>query len=477
MNTPRPVHVSPAHRRPVRARRGFAAVLAMLYLVLFSTLAVGFVAAFNASAQVSHTEKHLIDARLAAESGMAFLRYHLWSLDIDHSTPPAMLFEEVYKSMSQALDDTPNLGSYSVGYDGATITLPAESEAAIPLDDDGCTFRATLTRDGKEIVARVVGQAGGASVTRGIELRYGIFERPSSIFDYGVASRSTITMIGNTAIVGSPNPAAGSVLSTATVNYPLVMGNSCSISGEVSFTNPNAWVDARAGSRINGESGEANWRDNVHIVDEPDFPVVDTSDYEKYATNLITSKNPTGTTFTNIRIKAGTNPTFSGNNTLRGVVYIETPNQVTFSGNCTITGIIVTQNNPTGDWNQNVLDFRGTVNAKGVAELPKEPQFDGLHELGGAMILADKFFVKFGGTSSAGSTAVSGSIVASKTEFYGTASATVDGSVINLDNTSVYFQGKASVTIRSTGTRNQPNGLFFGSRYEPLPGSYLEFLP
>ncbi|HMO26786.1 MAG TPA: hypothetical protein PKB10_10995, partial [Tepidisphaeraceae bacterium] len=281
----------------------------------------------------------------------------------------------------------------------------------------------------------------------------------------------------NTSIIGSPNPAAGSVLSTSSEAFPLSMGNACTISGEVSFTNPTAWVDAKSGSKINGEAGEANWADNVHIVDEPDFPVIDTSDYEPYATNIISSKNPSGNTFTNIRIKANTNPTFSGNNTLRGVIYIESPNHVVFSGNATITGIIVTENNPSGDWNNNILDFRGTVNAQGVDQLPKTAEFNGLHDMGGAMILAEKFFVKFGGTSGSGTTNVAGSIVASKLEFYGTADAVVDGSVINMDDTSVQFQGKAAVTIRSTGTRTQPHGLFFGSRYVPLPASYSEFIP
>ena len=56
-----------------------------------------------------------------------------------------------------------------------------------------------------------------------------------------------------------------------------------------------------------------------------------------------------GTSFTNIRIKAGANPKFNANTVIRGVVYVETPNQITFNGGATIQGVIVVQNNPTGD--------------------------------------------------------------------------------------------------------------------------------
>ena len=31
-----------------------------------------------------------------------------------------------------------------------------------------------------------------------------------------------------------------------------------------------AWVDAKSGSIINNESGESNWKDNVHFVEVPD---------------------------------------------------------------------------------------------------------------------------------------------------------------------------------------------------------------
>jgi hypothetical protein len=463
-------------------RHGMAAAAAMLYLVLFSTLAVGFFAAFTLATQTSYNERVSRRAQAAAESGMEFIRLELWSLNIAADTPAEQLFDEVYGQLSLSLDGSKNLDGGNIARVKDTILIPGDPDHYIRINEEGDGFRATLTREGNELVVHTTSRlAGGAtSATRAVRLRYGIFERPSSIFDFGVASKSTINMIGNTSILGNPDPSSGSVLSTASADFPLTMGSNCEISGEVSFSNPDAWVSAGKNSIINNEVGELNWADNVHIVGEPDFPIVNTADFLPYATKTITSSTPLGTQFVNIRIPPNTNPTFAGGTEIYGVMYIESPNTVKFAGNSTIHGVIVTENDSDGSWeSSNAIQFNGTVDAAGVSALPEgDPRFEGLKDMGGAFILAENFSVEFGGTSSVGATAITGSVVASSISFSGTADAVIDGSIINLEaSSSVYFSGNGSVTIKSSGTRAQPHGLYFGSRYVPLPGSYEEALP
>ena len=478
--TESPSVAAPPHRR----RRGIASALAMLYLVLFSTLAIGFYAAFTMATQTAYNERGARRALAAAESGMEFIRYHLWSLNIAYDTPSAELFDNVYNQLGAALNGSANLNGGSIARSGDTILIPGDSTKYIDLNGNGEAFRLSLVRDGNELVVSVIGRtASGASTTslgRGVLLRYGIFERPSSIFDFGVASKSAINMIGNTAILGSPDPAAGSVLSTAGVDFPLTMGSNCEISGEVSFSNPDAWVDAGANAVINNEVGEPNWSDSVHHVPEPDFPEVNTNDYLPYATTVVSSSTPPGTQFVNVNIAPGTNPTFAAGTEIWGVMYIRGPNIVKFAGHVTVRGIIVVENDADGDFTTNKIEFLGTVDAEGTGTLPTgDSRFAGLHEMGGAFILADNFSVKFGGTAATTeSTEIAGSIVADKVEFDGTADVIVDGSIINLEpNSSVHFSGKSSVVIKSSGTSSQPHGLYVGSRYVPLPGSYEEVAP
>jgi len=59
------------------ARRGVTALLAMIFLVLFATLAVGFYASTNQTAVISTNEKNGTISLTAAESGMDFIRYQL----------------------------------------------------------------------------------------------------------------------------------------------------------------------------------------------------------------------------------------------------------------------------------------------------------------------------------------------------------------------------------------------------------------
>lgn len=461
----------------IQSRRGIASTLAMLYLVLFSTLAVGFYATFTLASSSAYGDREARRSLAAAESGMEFVRYQLWALDVPHNTPADQLFDLVHDQLAARLDGSANLNGGSIARVGEEIHIPASGY--ISLDGDDTTgFRAVLRRDGKEILCETTGRVGDAvSSARAIRLRYGIFERPSSIFSYGVASKSAITMTGNTAILGSPNPASGSVLSTASISYPLSMGSNCEISGEVSFSNPDAWVMAGKNSVINNEHGESNWSDNIHHVDEPDFPVVDTSDYLPYATNVVDDSSPDGSEYVNIRIPPNTNPTFNAGTKLKGVIYIEAPNKIKFAGHAEITGVIVAENGASGHWSDNQIEFRGTVNATGPQDLPYgDARFEGLHQMGGAFILAENFAVDFGGNADAGATGVAGSIIASAITFSGTADATVEGSIINLADSGVEFSGNSSVTIRSSGTKDKPHGLYFGSRYVPLPGSYEEVM-
>src|SRR5688500_1694754 len=66
------------HARP--NRRGVAAVLAMMFLALFSTLALGFNASVSTAAQTAGNDQRSAGARLAAESVMQFMKYHLATL-------------------------------------------------------------------------------------------------------------------------------------------------------------------------------------------------------------------------------------------------------------------------------------------------------------------------------------------------------------------------------------------------------------
>src|SRR5215218_3360785 len=84
-----------------RGRRGVASVIAMLYLVIFSALAVGFYSAVTISVQISHNDERSMMAQVAAESGLNFLRYHLSRAAIPGNTPKSGMLTALAKELAK----------------------------------------------------------------------------------------------------------------------------------------------------------------------------------------------------------------------------------------------------------------------------------------------------------------------------------------------------------------------------------------
>ena len=455
------------------ARRGIVSVLAMLFMVLFAVLALGFYASVNTAVSIADNQRQQVQSRLAGESGMAFIKYHLANLDISGATQSDQLFSTVATQLGSRLNGKTNMGGNTVTLNAAgdTITIPGPSNAWITMDSNGGKFQITLTQmaSGQQIRAKAIGELNGVSTTSGAQLDYAVAQEAAKIFNFGVASNGPITMSGNAKIQGLSDPTKGSVLSTiTTTNAPIVSSGSTVISGDVSFVNPNANVSYSGNVSIAGSTNPTTWASHVHKgVTAPDFPTVDTSVFLPYATTNITG-NPSGKTFSNIRIKANANPNFSGNCTLQGVVYIETPNKVSFSGNTTIQGVIVAQNNPTGNVTTNTLTFSGNVSASGPETLPAS--YGNLRNLTGSFILAPNFALTMSGNFGT----VGGSIIVGQMTFSGNAGGTINGSVINMTNSATTISGNSTITINSQGTSNYPAGVFFGSHFSPLPFTYVE---
>ncbi len=453
------------------ARHGIASVLAMLYLVLFSTLAIGFYAATTTIAETSNNYRKIAEAQNAADTGMQFIRYQLAMMSIPATTPQDQLFPAVVAQLSAQMNNTGNLAGGTIASDGTTIFIPGSTSQTISLDANNVRFRARVCQNGQQLRVIVNGYSS-SGLKRSVQMDYSVAQRASAIFDYGVASKSAITMNGNVNISGLTNPAAGSVLSaTYSTNTPLSMIGNCSVSGDVSLVNPNSNVSISSSSSIAGSTSASTYASHIHKgVEMPEFPTIDTSAFAPYATTVISAARPAGRSFSNIRIAANTNPSFAANTTITGVVYIETPNKVSFAGNLTLQGVVVVQNNPTGNTTTNTISFGGNVSMSGVETLPDS--FGNLRTLTGSAVLAPDFAVSFAGNFGS----VSGSIVASKMAFSGNAGGTITGSVINLDDTAMTFSGNDTIKIQSRGTNNFPAGVKFGSDYVPLADTYLEII-
>jgi hypothetical protein len=458
--------ISPQHR-------GFASVMAMLYVVLFSVLALGFFSAMTMSAQVARNQRNIEDAQLPVDSGLQFMRYQLGMMNIPASTPTSSLLSVVATQLGQQLNGQSNMNGDTVVLSNNTIYIPGNTAHFISLDPNlPKSFQANITQSGTFLVLTVTAQGADPTVTRTAQIQYTTAPLASAIFDYGVAAKGPIVMSGNVQIKGASNPAMGSVLSATAQSTPLTISGNGSISGDFSYTNAAGTPNYGTGTIAGYTSTNLNFDQHVHVgVTPPPFPTIDTIAYAQYATTTFTGST-SNRTLTNIIIPANANPTFSGNTTVKGVLYIQAPNKVSFSGNATIQGCIVVADNPTGS--SNTLTFSGNVSASSISTLPVSTTFPaGEVALTGAFLLAPDFAVTFSGNFGT----IGGSMIANAFTFSGNAGGTIDGTLVALADTNLTLSGNSDIIIASTSTTNYPTGVSFGNNYVPLPATYVEVTP
>ena len=440
---------------------GSVLVIVMIFVAVFGALAVGYLTAAQATMQKAELAMNSRRAQVAAESGLAFVRSSLPSADIRGTTDAVTTLQAMADHLNGRYQDTLFGGQAAVS-DGQSLLLPP---LILNFPEGPATFQATVVALSGDSY-RAESQGACRQCARAVAVDFEAGSSSWFLAAFGVASRSRIRMTGNASIEGANDPKEGSVLSTTTSQTRAIdMTGNIDISGDVSITNPDGEIRMVGPGEIGG--------DVLIGVAEPEFPEIDTSVFEPYATNTLGPGTPTGGDqyFENIRILANTNPTFSGNTTIRGVVYIESPNKVQFTGNLNLVGVVVVEP-PSGelDLSDHSLKFTGNTSTDGVSSLPSGSQFDGLRDLTGSFILAPGYGLEFTGNFST----INGSIAASQLKFTGNASGTITGSVLNLDDTDLKMTGNSSLTIDHSQLQDDPAGMVFPRTLTYVAGSYRE---
>lgn len=476
MTFPRP----PTH--PRRRRRGFSAVIAMLFLVLFGTLAPGVYATASMSAAVSESDRRAIVASTAAESGMDFARYQLSRVRIPPGTPTSGAIDALYEDLQAQLVGSANLAGRGISRDGNVIRIP--DSGYINLDPAGVArFRLTITDWAGEIVVKSEGAYGTADsstpVARAISMDFTRTQRSGSIFDFAVASKGQIFVEkGHVTGATGVDPAIATMMSALGVGTSIQVSNGV-IGGELTLLD-TASISVTGGTVAGSSIPSVILSDHVNVVSEPpEFPLFDPLMYRHYATNTWVNNAKVQS---NIRIPAGTGTpskpvVFNANDTVQGILYIESPNNVRFNGNFKLQGLIVME---TSSSTTDSLDFRGNVTHTPV---PAGTQFDALRATSGVAILAPNANIAMSGSTDSN---LRGSVVANKFEFQGSAKITIDqGSLITLSetsNTAVLSSAgsakAAGVFFSGTGAENPPTtGVTFSTFYAPKPSTYQEVVP
>ncbi len=420
--------------------------------------------------RIANNHQRVNRAVESAQSGLELMRYWLSSVVISISVSDANRFETVVSSLESDLDGT-GIGVART-YDGEG-TLTAVTVGDIMLDsasNQTCSIVVQTTNDVDVLQVEVSGAA--SVVERAIRVNYNFEPRANTVFDYGMATRGALYLAGNIELTGTKIDVDSSVYIESEQEPALsIIGNS-SIAGDASITDPDAVVEMQGGqASIGGETGQAAIDNHVHPgVPPADFPAPDPGYFEQYVQNTY---DPNLTVFENIRIPAGTNPTFASGDELNGIVFIETPNVVTFSGNVTITGIIVGDGDVSDNSWTNQIVFNGSVTSYPVTDLPvDESQFDGLREEIGTFLLAPGFSTFFYGTFET----LNGAIASNGIGFFGNSGGTITGSIINYGIQPLVVSGNSDIVFNRTSSGVVPTGFKPELILWYVPSSYSELL-
>jgi Tfp pilus assembly protein PilX len=463
--------MKPARKSAYSKRKGDVLVISLILTIILSVLAVSMAAISGTNVQLADNHRKADRARACAESGFDIIRYWLNRVSISGLTSVEQRFNQIAISLQSELASD-GITNITTSCDGLTITIPS-----VTLDsENSSSFSATITPlDSETFQIDVTGVYG--PITRTIRANYYIGEEGHSVFDYGVATKGPLSLSGNIELEGiNVNVEASVYIVSENSNLALSITGNSQIAGDVNIVNSLATVDLQGGKAgIGGETGQEAIDNHVDFgAPECEFPEPNPAQFESYVTSFIDANTNTSAdaTFENVRIVAGTNPTFSGHVILKGIVYVETPNVVEFTGGVDITGIVAGEGSLDDNSGTNQIIFRGNVDSHPVTELPEETQFDELRDQTGTFIVAPGFHVSFGGSFST----LSGAIAGNGIEFFGNAGGTINGSIINYSDEEMELSGNSDLYFNRSGTSEAPAGFVPEIVLMYSPASYSEII-
>jgi len=452
------------------ARRGVAMLLALVFLALFTSLAVGLAASADMNMAIARNRLNIHQAAGLAETGVQLIQKHIGGITVPATHNAADVHAAIGNQLRTALYSSTMVDANGITWDAIGVTVPVITLTR--LDNRSGMVNLTIAASGgalddTTVTVRSIGQFGNA--TRTVTYNLTTQRGRTVLNDYGMASRSVISMSGNAIIKGVDDDHAseGSILSASysTTNAVQLTG-SVYVSGDAGVVNPNGHISNKGSSTIGGQQRIG--------VQEPQWPQVDQSVFVPYATNVRSTGSSGDLVLSNIRIPPNTNPTFSGNVTIYGVVYVQSPNKVTFSGNANLIGCIVCEAPAVNNLTDNQIKFTGTLTTSGVENLvdgvPAGSQYDGLRDLTGSFLLAPGFSTQFSGNFNT----VNGCMVASEFKFTGNAGGTIKGGVVNLQDSTFEMSGNSPIIIDKQHAVENPAGIVSSYRLVCVTGSYVE---
>jgi len=462
------------HRRGLK-RGGVVYILALTLLITLTTLAAAFCASASLELRKSQNVVDTLQARLSAESGLSYMLLKLDEVRMPVSTNSDTLMTNLAMELVNVLGSTADVDAAQIQCTSTLVSVPEITveniafSTSFAMESDGA--------GGQRCRMTVTGRCGAARRQASIAMTP--TPRPVEAFDYGIASKGRIYISGSGEVNGVNTGQEATVFSMSAEPVAIEAGGSATIGGDLFVTNASeeSILLGGGGLSVAGETDIFEIINNhAHFdVEPPEFPEIDITPFAALTTGVIDSNTDLPNqdlVLNNIRIKAGTNPKFTSDTVINGVLVIESPNEVVFTAGTVINGIIVTEDDVSHDIVHKQIEFRGHVSAPGVGALPDTEEFAAVKQLGGTTILAPGFAVTFRGTTNT----INGTIAADQFAFRGNTDidGELTGSIIGLKDREMILQGNATIRINRQTDDDTPAGFVHPIGLIVAPGTYTE---
>ena len=461
--------------RRTHRRTGTVYLLALALLTIFATLGATLAHQATLNATQASNEAAILDARLAAESGMSYMVMHLDAVRVPTNTTSETLMTNLAAELADLFKGSGDVAVGTISSTSTSIFMPS-----IPLGNASFATHFTLESDGaggRRCRMTVTGVRGQARRQASIALA--LTPRPVATFEYGIASKGRIYISGSALIDGVNTGQEATVFSMSGNPVAIEAGGHATIGGDLFVTSDDitSILLAGGGMKVAGETDIfAIIQDHAHFgVAEPEFPEINITPFAALTTGIIdanTSLPNQDIELNNIRIEAGANPIFTRDTVINGVLYVESPNKVVFTAGTTINGIIVCQDDPTVAEADKQIEFRGHVSAPGVDALPDTAEFAAVKALSGTIVLAPGFGVTFKGATNT----INGTIAADQFSFLGNThiAGDLNGSIIGLKDREMILQGNTTIRINRATDNDTPAGFNHPLGLVVVSGTYSE---
>ena len=176
------------------ARPGVALLIAMIFVALFSALALAMLAMSSTNAQVAQSHRRANRAFESTHSGLEVMRYWLGRAYMPAAVLPGNRFANFtdFVTADMATADLHPTTTYD--YQNSPIGLSLENIDIFSSSGESFSASVQKTNDLDVVQLDVTGRAGNLSRT--IRVNCGFGTRAHAIFDYGIATRGRLNIFG-----------------------------------------------------------------------------------------------------------------------------------------------------------------------------------------------------------------------------------------------------------------------------------------